>query len=84
MGERTYRTIRWGKGLQIWMVEGRLYRSPNTMEDGLQKTIWGKEQLASDMERLHGEHFRKFRQLMRDHDPEGKFANGFTRRLFGK
>ncbi len=38
---------------------------------------------STDMERLHGEHFRKFRQLMRDHDPEGKFANGFTRRLFG-
>ena len=46
MGERTYRTVRWGKGLQIWMVEGRLYRSPNTLEDGPQKTIWGKDQLA--------------------------------------
>ncbi len=46
MGEQTYRTIRWGKGLQIWMVEGRLYRSPNTMDDGPEKTIWGKEQLA--------------------------------------
>ena len=46
MGERTYRTVRWGKGLQIWMVEGRLYRSPNTMDDGPEKTIWGKEQLA--------------------------------------
>ena len=38
---------------------------------------------STDMERLHGEHFRRFRQLVRDHDPEGKFANGFTRRLFG-
>ena len=46
MGEQTYRTVRWGKGLQIWMVEGRLYRSPNTMDDGPEKTIWGKEQLA--------------------------------------
>jgi alkaline phosphatase D len=45
MGERTYRTIRWGKGLQIWLVEGRLYRSPNDMPDGPEKTIWGKEQL---------------------------------------
>jgi alkaline phosphatase D len=45
MGESTYRTIRWGKGLQIWLVEGRLYRSPNTMPDGPDKTIWGKEQL---------------------------------------
>lgn len=46
MGKRTYRTVRWGKGLQIWLVEGRLYRSPNTMTDGPDKTIWGKEQLA--------------------------------------
>lgn len=46
MGDMTYRTIRWGKGLQIWMVEGRLFRSPNTMPDGPDKTIWGREQLA--------------------------------------
>lgn len=46
MGDKTYRTIRWGQGLQIWMVEGRLYRSPNTAADGPDKTIWGAEQLA--------------------------------------
>ncbi len=46
MGDSTYRTVRWGKNLQVWMVEGRLYRSPNTMPDGPGKTIWGKEQLA--------------------------------------
>ncbi|HIF34414.1 MAG: alkaline phosphatase D family protein [Pirellulaceae bacterium] len=45
IGEKTYRTIRWGNGLQIWMVEGRLYRSPNTMPDGPNKTIWGKVQM---------------------------------------
>ena len=39
-----YRTIRWGKDLQIWMVEGRDFRSPNNMPDGPGKTIWGKEQ----------------------------------------
>jgi alkaline phosphatase D len=44
MGERTYRTIRWGKGLQIWLTEGRDFRSPNTMADGPDKTIWGREQ----------------------------------------
>ena len=44
MGEKTYRTIRWGRDLQIWLVEGRDYRSPNTMTDGPDKTIWGKEQ----------------------------------------
>src|SRR6185436_6509670 len=44
MGERTYRTFRWGKGVQVWFVEGRDFRSPNTMKDGPTKTIWGKEQ----------------------------------------
>jgi len=46
MGERTWRTFRWGKYLQIWLVEGRDFRSPNTMPDGPDKTIWGKEQKA--------------------------------------
>ena len=44
MGPKTYRTIRWGKDLQIWLVEGRDFRSPNNMADGPAKTIWGKEQ----------------------------------------
>jgi alkaline phosphatase D len=44
MGDLTYRTYRWGKDLQIWLVEGRDYRSPNSMPDGPQKTIWGREQ----------------------------------------
>ncbi len=43
-GERPYRTIRWGKGLQVWIVEGRDFRSPNNMEDGPEKTIWGARQ----------------------------------------
>lgn len=42
----TYRTHRINKLLQIWLVEGRDYRSPNLMEDGPEKTIWGPEQLA--------------------------------------
>jgi alkaline phosphatase D len=46
MGDRTWRTFRWGRDLQIWLVEGRDYRSPNTMPDGPGKTIWGKEQKA--------------------------------------
>ena len=45
MGKKTYRTYRWGKDLQIWMVEGRDFRSPNRMPDGPDKTIWGKEQI---------------------------------------
>jgi alkaline phosphatase D len=44
MREKTYRTIRWGKDLQIWLVEGRDFRSPNDMADGPDKTIWGAEQ----------------------------------------
>lgn len=46
MGEKTYRTFRWGKDLQIWLVEGRDFRSPNTMPDGPRKTIWGEKQKA--------------------------------------
>jgi len=42
----TYRTHQINKLLQIWLVEGRDYRSPNNMADGSEKTIWGKEQKA--------------------------------------
>jgi len=42
--ERPYRTVRWGKGLQLWLVEGRDFRSPNDSPDGTDKTIWGTEQ----------------------------------------
>ncbi len=44
--EKPYRTIRWGKDLQIWLPEGRDYRSANTDPDGPGKTIWGAEQMA--------------------------------------
>ena len=42
----TYRTFRWGKDVQIWMVEGRDYRSSNTDPDGPEKSIWGSKQLV--------------------------------------
>ena len=42
--ELPYKTVRWGKDLQIWITEGRNYRSVNTDPDGPGKTIWGKEQ----------------------------------------
>ena len=42
--EKTYRTFRWGRALQIWLTEGRDYRSPNDMPDGQGKTMWGVEQ----------------------------------------
>ncbi|BDS07567.1 alkaline phosphatase [Oceaniferula spumae] len=44
MGEKTYRTVRWGKDVQVWMTEHRDFRSANTMKDGPKKTILGKEQ----------------------------------------
>jgi alkaline phosphatase D len=42
----SYRTVRWGRDLQVWFTEGRDFRSPNTMKDGPDKTIWGAEQKA--------------------------------------
>jgi len=32
--------------------------------------------------KMHGEHFAKFIDLANRHDPERKFANEFTRRMF--
>lgn len=43
---KTYRTHRVSKELQIWFTENRMYRSPNKMKDGADKSIWGKEQKA--------------------------------------
>jgi|GEM_PF-1200435 len=40
----TYRTHRVSKHLQIWLTEGRDHRSPNTMPDGPDKSLWGKTQ----------------------------------------
>ncbi len=40
-----YRSYRLNKDVQIWMVEGRDYRSPNHIPDGPAKSIWGKEQM---------------------------------------
>ncbi|GAB5520212.1 MAG: alkaline phosphatase D family protein [Rhodothermales bacterium] len=40
----TYRTHRMSRDLQVWFLEGRDYRSPNTIPDGPGKTIWGTEQ----------------------------------------
>ena len=46
MGELTYRRIRWGKDLEIWITENRDYRSVNKMKDSPSKTILGAEQKA--------------------------------------
>lgn len=44
--EPRYKTVRWGQDLQIWILEGRDYRSPNNSPDGPQKTILGTQQKA--------------------------------------
>ncbi|MFY7794863.1 MAG: alkaline phosphatase D family protein [Chitinophagaceae bacterium] len=41
---KPYRTLTWGRDLQIWFLEGREFRSPNNQPDGPEKTIWGAEQ----------------------------------------
>jgi alkaline phosphatase D len=45
-GPSRYRTIRWGKDLQIWLPENREYRNANGDPDGPSKTIWGSAQKA--------------------------------------
>jgi hypothetical protein len=37
----------------------------------------------ADLEKLHADNFTRFLELVEEHDPDQKFANGFTRRLFG-
>ena len=44
VNNKNYRTFRWGRDLQVWLVEGRDFRSPNTMPDGPDKSIWGEAQ----------------------------------------
>jgi alkaline phosphatase D len=53
IGATPYRTFRWGRNLQIWLTEGRDFRSPNTMADGPDKTIWGREQKEWLLRTLH-------------------------------
>ncbi len=44
LADKPYRTFRWGKDLQIWLAEGREFRSPNKSADNPGKTIWGEAQ----------------------------------------
>ncbi|MCB0689642.1 MAG: alkaline phosphatase D family protein [Saprospiraceae bacterium] len=43
---RPFRSLRWGKDLELWLMEGREFRTPNGEKDGPQKSIWGEEQKA--------------------------------------
>jgi alkaline phosphatase D len=42
----TYRRFRWGRALEVWLTEGRDYRSPNDAPDSSEKSLWGAEQKA--------------------------------------
>jgi len=42
----TYRTYQLSKDVQIWLLEGRDYRSRNKIPDSPNKTIWGATQKA--------------------------------------
>jgi alkaline phosphatase/alkaline phosphatase D len=42
----TYRTVRIHPHAQLWFLEGRDHRSPNSMPDGPEKSIWGTAQKA--------------------------------------
>ncbi|ODS84309.1 MAG: alkaline phosphatase [Cytophagaceae bacterium SCN 52-12] len=51
---KPYRTFRWGRHLQIWLMEGREYRSSNQDKDSASKTIWGEEQKKWLLETVAG------------------------------
>jgi alkaline phosphatase D len=51
---KPFRTFRRGKDLQIWIVEGREFRSDNWEADGPEKSIWGKEQKSWFVETVRG------------------------------
>ena len=50
---RPYRRERWSEDLEVWLLEGREYRSENRAPDGPDKTILGAAQLAWLGETLH-------------------------------
>lgn len=43
---RLYRSFRWGKHAEIFILDTRQYRSDNKLPDGPEKTMLGQEQLA--------------------------------------
>jgi hypothetical protein len=44
---------------------------------------WAQNIKATDLEELHQQHFQRFLEIVAEHDPEGKFVNAYTRRIFG-
>lgn len=49
-----FRTFRWGQDLQVWIVEGREFRSDNWIPDSSEKSIWGPEQKGWFIETVQG------------------------------
>ena len=44
--EKANRTFRWGRDLQVWLMEGRDYRTPDWAENRTPApTLWGREQI---------------------------------------
>jgi alkaline phosphatase D len=43
---RLYRSFRWGKHAEVFILDTRQYRSDNRLADGPEKTMLGREQLA--------------------------------------
>lgn len=41
---RLYRSFRWGKALELFVLDARQYRDDNTMPDGPEKTMLGEDQ----------------------------------------
>lgn len=42
--DKPYRTFRWGKDLQIWLIEGREYRKQDEDLVPADRSIWGQDQ----------------------------------------
>ena len=70
--------------------DSRGFESYYAAAEGEIRNIGGRPHLGkfagtltkSDMHNIHGANFDQFLQLMAQHDPQDKFANGFTRRVF--
>jgi alkaline phosphatase D len=43
---RIYRSFRWGKHLEVFLLDTRQYRSPNSMPESKDKTMLGQKQLS--------------------------------------
>jgi alkaline phosphatase D len=54
LGGKPYRRFRWGRNVEVFLLEGRDYRSPNRAPDGPGKSIWGPVQKKWLLDGLQG------------------------------